>query len=81
LEHAKDGIRSFLVEPQLTITESQVALFGDAVTNLGGHGVGHPPQVTGDVVAWLAAEDKDGRYAGKCLSTPTFFADHGIVPN
>src|SRR5262245_6833425 len=79
LEHAKDGIRSFLVEPQLTVTESMVALFGDAVASLGGMR-GHQPQVTGDVVAWLAAEDRAGHYAGRVLSTPTFFAEHGITP-
>ena len=80
LEHAKDGVRAYLVEPQLTVTESSIALFGDAVTKLGGGMQGHPPQVTGDVVAWLAAEDRAGQYAGKVLSTPTFFAEHGITP-
>ena len=79
LEHAKDGIRSFLVEPQLTVTESSIALFGDAVSNLGGGMQGHPPEVTGEVVAWLATEDRAGRHAGKVLSTPKFFAEHGIA--
>jgi NAD(P)-dependent dehydrogenase (short-subunit alcohol dehydrogenase family) len=80
LEHARHGIRSYLVEPQLTVTESSLALFGDAATRLGGAMQGYPPQVTGDVVAWLAAEDRAGRYAGKVLSTPTFFAEHRIAP-
>ena len=77
LEHAKDGIRSFLLEPQMTITEASTALFGDALSAMRGY----PPKATGDVVAWLAAEDKDGRHAGKCISAPTFFADHSIVPS
>jgi NAD(P)-dependent dehydrogenase (short-subunit alcohol dehydrogenase family) len=80
LEHAQDGIRSYLVEPQLTVTESSLALFGDAAARLGGAMQGHPPQLTGDVVAWLAAEDRAGRYAGRVLSTPTFFEQHGIAP-
>lgn len=75
LEHAKDGIRSFLLEPQMTITEASTALFGDALSTMRGY----PPKATGDVVAWLAAEDKDGRHAGKCISAPTFFADQSIV--
>ena len=77
LEHAKDGIRSFLLEPQMTITEAHTALFGAAASTMGGY----PPQATGDVVAWLAAEDKEGRHAGKCISAPTFFADQAIVPS
>jgi hypothetical protein len=39
---------------------------------------GHPPSVTGDVVAWLVDEPAGGQYAGRLLSTPTFFEDHGI---
>ena len=80
LELCGKGIRSYLVELQLTITESSLALFGDAATQLGGAMQGYPPQLTGDVVAWLAAEDRAGEYAGRVLSTPTFFADHGIAP-
>ena len=38
------------------------------------------PGLMSEVVAWLAAEDPAGRHAGRMLSTPTFFADHGIEP-
>ncbi len=79
LEHHKNGIRSFLVEPQMTVTESMKALLGDMTSRGGGRPRGFPPEVTGEVVAWLATQDEDGKYAGRILSTPTFFRDHDIA--
>ena len=37
------------------------------------------PETTGDVVAWLATHPEANAHAGKLLSTPTFFKDHGIT--
>jgi NAD(P)-dependent dehydrogenase (short-subunit alcohol dehydrogenase family) len=78
LEHARDGIRSFLVEPQLTITESMKVMFGDRAGSIGGV-PGYPPEATGDVIGWLVAEDLAGRHAGRILSAPTFFRDNNIA--
>jgi 3-oxoacyl-[acyl-carrier protein] reductase len=76
LEHEKDGIRSFLVEPQHTATEAMEVLFADNERP----SRGHAPRVTGDVVAWLVSHPEGKRHAGRLLSTPTFFAEHDISP-
>jgi NAD(P)-dependent dehydrogenase (short-subunit alcohol dehydrogenase family) len=81
LEHASDGIGSFLVEPQMTLTDTMVALFGEQTRKLVGTGGAFPPEVTGDVIAWLASHVEEARpFAGRLLSTPTFFRDNGIKP-
>jgi len=76
LEHAKDGIRSFLVEPQHTTTEAMEILFADTPRP----SRGHMPEVTGEVVAWLVSHPDGKDYVGRLLSTPTFFSEHGITP-
>jgi 3-oxoacyl-[acyl-carrier protein] reductase len=79
LEHKDDGIRCFLVEPQMTVTDTMAAVFGDQVRSLVAKGRAFTPEVTGDVVAWLVTHPEATAYAGKLLSTPTFFKDHGIA--
>jgi NAD(P)-dependent dehydrogenase (short-subunit alcohol dehydrogenase family) len=76
LEHARDGIRSFLVEPQHTTTEAMEILFSESERP--SHG--YPPEVTGQVVAWLVSHPDGEKHVGRLLSTPTFFEEHGITP-
>jgi 3-oxoacyl-[acyl-carrier protein] reductase len=78
LEHRDDGIRSFLVEPQMTVTDTMATIFGEQMRSLVAAGRAFSPEVTGDVVAWLATHPEANAYAGKLLSTPTFFRDNGI---
>jgi len=78
LEHRDDGIRSFLVEPQMTVTDTMATVFGEGVRSLVAKGQAFTPEVTGDVVAWLATHPEANAYAGRLLSTPTFFRDNGI---
>jgi 3-oxoacyl-[acyl-carrier protein] reductase len=78
LEHHADGIRSFLVEPQMTVTDTMATVFGEQIRSLVAAGRAFTPEVTGEVVAWLATHAEASAYAGKLLSTPTFFRDHGI---
>lgn len=75
LEHAKDGIRSFLVEPQHTLTEAMEVMFAGT-----DWAKGHPPSATGEVVAWLVSHPRGAGFAGRMLSTPTFFREQGIDP-
>jgi 3-oxoacyl-[acyl-carrier protein] reductase len=79
LEHKDEGIRSFLVEPQMTVTDTMATVFGEQIRSLVAAGRAFTPEVTGDVVAWLATHPEANAYAGKLLSTPTFFKDHGIT--
>ena len=76
LEHGKDGIRSFLVEPQHTRTEAMEVLFAESPRP----SRAHTPEVTGEVVAWLVSHPDGKDHVGRLLSTPTFFAEHGITP-
>jgi 3-oxoacyl-[acyl-carrier protein] reductase len=78
LEHGDDGIRSFLVEPQMTVTDTMATVFGEEIRSLIAAGRAFTPEVTGDVVAWLATHPEAKAYAGRLLSTPTFFHDNGI---
>jgi NADP-dependent 3-hydroxy acid dehydrogenase YdfG len=78
LEHADDGIRSFLVEPQMTVTDTMATVFGEQIRSLLAAGRAFTPEVTAEVVAWLVTHPEANAYAGRLLSTPTFFRDHGI---
>jgi NAD(P)-dependent dehydrogenase (short-subunit alcohol dehydrogenase family) len=79
LEHRDQGIRSFLVEPQMTVTDTMAKVFGEQIRSLVAAGRAFTPEVTGEVVAWLATHPEANVHAGKLLSTPTFFKEHGIA--
>jgi 3-oxoacyl-[acyl-carrier protein] reductase len=78
LEHKEDGIRCFLVEPQMTVTDTMATVFGEGIRGLVAAGRAFTPEVTGDVVAWLVTHREADAHAGKLLSTPTFFRENGI---
>jgi 3-oxoacyl-[acyl-carrier protein] reductase len=80
VEHKGDGIRSFLVEPQMTVTDTMAKVFGEGIRGLVKVGRAFTPEVTGDVVAWLVTHKEADAFAGKLLSTPTFFKENGISP-
>lgn len=78
VEHAKDGIVAFNVEPGFTVTEATVAMFGaNAATDF--HRDATRPEVTGDVVAWLVTRPEAKALAGTLISSPGFFAAKGIT--
>lgn len=78
VEHARDGIRAFNVEPGFTVTEATVAMFGaDAAAQFDRHA--SRPETTGDVVAWLATRPEARELAGTLVSAPGFFERRGIV--
>ncbi|MBS0377037.1 MAG: SDR family oxidoreductase [Proteobacteria bacterium] len=78
LEHKDDGIRSFLVEPQMTVTDTMATVFGEKIRGLVAKGQAFTPEVTGDVVAWLAVHPEASTYAGRLVSTPTLYKDLGL---
>jgi 3-oxoacyl-[acyl-carrier protein] reductase len=79
LEYRDKGIRSFLVEPQMTVTDTMVQVFGKGVQSMVKAGKAFTPEVTGAVVAWLVSHPEADVHAGRLLSTPTFFKDNGIT--
>lgn len=82
LEHGKDGILAFLVEPQFTLTDTMKARWGDdAALTIGAGTRVRDPDETARTIAWLARHEDAGKYAGGAMiNAPDFFADHGIDP-
>jgi len=79
VEHHQDGILALNVEPGFTVTEATLAMFGPDAS-MGEMVVkATKPEVTGDVVAWLATQPEAKAYGGMLISTPTFFKEKGIV--
>lgn len=77
VEHAKDGIIAFNVEPGFTVTEATVAMFGaNAAADFSRNAT--RPETTGDVVAWLVTRPEAKALAGTLISSPTFFETQGI---
>ncbi len=77
VEHAKDGILAFNVEPGHTVTEATVAMFGPGSAAAFDRHASRP-EVTGDVVAWLATRPEARELAGRMITAPGFFTSRGI---
>ncbi|MCY4426418.1 MAG: SDR family NAD(P)-dependent oxidoreductase [Halieaceae bacterium] len=77
VEHGRNGIRAYNLEPGFTKTEALATVLGNDDGGLDILNLAIEPQVTADVMAWLEAQDSEGRYCGD-ISTPTFFAENDI---
>ncbi len=78
VEHAKDGILAFNVEPGFTVTEATVAMFGARAAADFDRQASHP-ETTGDLIAWLATRPEAKELAGTLVSAPGFFKSRGIA--
>jgi NAD(P)-dependent dehydrogenase (short-subunit alcohol dehydrogenase family) len=76
VEHGGDGIRCFNVQPGVIATERGAI---DAV-QFGFGDWGAPPQVVGEVVAWLVTNPDAGALAGTTIEAQFFCAEHGLLP-
>ena len=74
-EHARDGIRSFLVHPGLTATERVV----QDMKAFGFEG-GAPVEVIAKVVAWLADDEAAGAYTGRNVEAQFLCHERGLLP-
>jgi NAD(P)-dependent dehydrogenase (short-subunit alcohol dehydrogenase family) len=79
VEFFSSGIWAFSVAPGLTLTESMRASGLDRVLVDAGH-VPAPPEVAGEVAAWLGDHSDAGRYAGQMVSSRSVFRELGLVP-
>jgi len=68
VEFAAQGIWAFSIAPGLTLTESMRATGTDEVLVAAGH-VPAPPEVAGEVAAWLGDDPRAARYAGQVVSS------------
>jgi NAD(P)-dependent dehydrogenase (short-subunit alcohol dehydrogenase family) len=79
VEFFSSGIWAFSVAPGLTVTESMRASGLDRVLLDAGH-VPAPPEVAGEVAAWLGADSDAGGYAGQMVSSRSLCRELGLVP-
>jgi NAD(P)-dependent dehydrogenase (short-subunit alcohol dehydrogenase family) len=79
VEFAPLGIWAFSIAPGLTLTESMRASGTDKVLTDAGH-VPAPPEVAGEVAAWLGDDPEAGRYAGQMVSSRRLCKELGLVP-
>ena len=68
VEFANRGILAFSIAPGLTLTESMRASGTDQVLVQAGH-VPAPPEVAGEVAAWLGYDPAAAEYAGQIVSS------------
>ena len=78
VEFAAQGIWAFSIAPGLTLTESMRASGTDQVLVAAGH-VPAPPDVAGEVAAWLGDDPGAGRYAGQMVSSRKLCKELGLV--
>jgi NAD(P)-dependent dehydrogenase (short-subunit alcohol dehydrogenase family) len=79
VEFASSGISSFSIAPGLTLTESMRASGTDKVLTQAGH-VPAPPEVAGEVAAWLADDPEAVQYSGQMVSSRSLCRELGLVP-
>lgn len=78
VEFFSSGIWSFSIAPGLTLTESMRASGMDRVLVGAGHRPA-PPEVAGEVAAWLGTADDAVGYAGQMVSSRAVCKELGLV--
>jgi len=78
VEFSARGIWAFSIAPGLTLTESMRASGMDKVLVGAGH-VPAPPEVAGEVAAWLGDDHDAGRFAGQMVSSRSLCKELGLV--
>jgi NAD(P)-dependent dehydrogenase (short-subunit alcohol dehydrogenase family) len=78
VEFADQGIWSFSIAPGLTLTESMRASGTDEVLLRAGHAPA-PPEVAGEVAAWLGDDPAAAGYAGQMVSSRRLCRELGLV--
>ena len=73
------GVWSFSIAPGLTLTESMRASGTDQVLLDAGHAPA-PPDVAGEVAAWLGDDPGAARLAGQMVSSRSLCRELGLVP-
>jgi NAD(P)-dependent dehydrogenase (short-subunit alcohol dehydrogenase family) len=78
VEFAARGVWAFSIAPGLTLTESMRATGTDRALVAAGH-VPAPPEVAGEVAAWLGDDPGAARYAGQVVSSRKLCKELGLV--
>jgi NAD(P)-dependent dehydrogenase (short-subunit alcohol dehydrogenase family) len=78
VEYRANGIRAFTIEPGYTVTERSRALAHE--DTYAKHFRGDPPEVAGEVIAWLADDPAADHYLGKMVHAQAACAQLNLVP-
>ena len=78
VEFFSSGVWAFSIAPGLTLTESMRASGMDRVL-VGAGRCPAPPEVAGEVAAWLGTDPDAVRYAGQMVSSRTLCMELGLV--
>src|SRR5580700_2501356 len=78
VEFFAQGIWAFSIAPGLTLTESMRASGIDKVLVDAGHAPA-PPEVAGEVIGWLGADDDAERFAGQMVSSRPLCKELGLL--
>ena len=79
VEFFEAGVWAFSIAPGLTLTETMRASGTDKVLIDAGHAPA-PPEVAGEVAAWLADDPDAGRLAGQMVSSRSLCRELGLLP-
>jgi NAD(P)-dependent dehydrogenase (short-subunit alcohol dehydrogenase family) len=77
-EHASDGIRAFNLDPGYTPTETMRALRGPT-SDLDAAWAGAPPEVSAEVIVWLATAAAADAHKGTLVNSHRLCAELGLV--
>ncbi len=79
VEHGKQGLRAFNVDPGYTPTDTMRALSGGD-SDLDAHWAGAPPEATGEVIGWLASDPAADDWLGKMVLSQRLCRKLGLLP-
>ena len=79
VEHAKDGVHFFNVEPGFVMTEAMK--LNDPDGNIAKRFPGAPPEVPAAVVAWLASDPAAAEWSGKTVFAQKFALERKLHPD
>jgi NAD(P)-dependent dehydrogenase (short-subunit alcohol dehydrogenase family) len=80
VEHRQDGIRAYNVDPGYTQTETMRALMGEDHV-IERTFAGAPPEVTGEVIAWIASDPEAERLSGRTIHSHELCAERELLPD
>jgi hypothetical protein len=78
VEFSTQGVLAFSIAPGLTLTESMRASGTDKALVKAGH-IPAPPEVAGEVAAWLGDDPAAAEYAGQMVSSRSLCKELGLV--
>ncbi|MEE3330878.1 MAG: SDR family oxidoreductase [Myxococcota bacterium] len=80
IEHKRDGVAAFSLQPGVVLTEMLIEAFGDALEAAKERYAMVEPEVPGAATAWLATADAAVDYSGQAVFATRLCREYGLVP-